>query len=117
MVTCTALVLAMRGCINIHILPTCALIACVLTFLQKDFTVRIQSKSALSVSDLSASNGEVMSVTPVSGSGGSYDVRVAAKKSGLVAVSTIASAAIAASTIDVNIDTEPPQVCITWLES
>ena len=78
--------------------------------MQRDFTVRIQSKSALSVSDLTASNGQVMSVTPVSGSSGSYDVAVAAKKSGLVAVSTVASASVAASTIDVNVDTDQPQV-------
>lgn len=72
--------------------------------------MRIQSQAALSLSDLTASNGQVMSVTPVPGSSSSYDVAVAAKKSGLVAVSTIASAAVAASTIDVNVDTEQPQV-------
>lgn len=73
---------------------------------QRDFTVRIQSATPLSVSDVSASNGEVMSVTPVSGRTGSYDVAVAAKKSGVVAVSTLA----AASTIDVNVDTDEPKV-------
>ena len=81
--------------------------------LQRDFTVRIQSKSALTASDVSATNGEVTSVTPVAGTTGSYDVAVASKsKSGTVAVSTIASAAVAASTITVDVDTTVPQVTI-----
>ncbi|KAL0042483.1 hypothetical protein WJX79_001296 [Trebouxia sp. C0005] len=81
---------------------------------QRDFTVRIQSKSALTASDVSATNGEVTSVTPVAGTTGSYDVAVASKsKSGTVAVSTIASAAVAASTITVDVDTTVPQVTIT----
>ena len=74
--------------------------------LQRDFTVRVQSATALSVSDVSATNGDITSVTPVSGSTGSYDVAVAAKKSGVVAVSTLA----AASTINVDVDTEEPKV-------
>jgi len=81
--------------------------------LQRDFTVRIQSKSALTTSDVRATNGEVMSVTPVAGTTGSYDVAVASKsKTGTVAVSTIASAAVAASTIIVDVDTSVPQVTI-----
>lgn len=74
--------------------------------LQRDFTVRVQSATPLSVSDVTASNGDVSSVTPVSGSSGSYDVAVVAKKSGVVAVSTAA----AASTISVDVDTEEPKV-------
>lgn len=81
---------------------------------QRDFTVRIQSKSALTTSDIRATNGEVTSVTPVAGTTGSYDVAVASKsKTGTVAVSTIASAAVAASTITVDVDTTVPQVTIT----
>ncbi|DBA93931.1 TPA: hypothetical protein ACH3X3_013969 [Trebouxia sp. C0006] len=81
---------------------------------QEDFTVRIQSKSALTTSDITVTNGEVTSVTPVAGTTGSYDVAVASKsKSGIVAVSTIASAAVAASTITVDVDTTVPQVIIT----
>ena len=89
---------ASRSAYNSILYDTCVM--------QRDFTVRIQSATPLSVSDVSASNGEVMSVTPVSGSTGSYDVAVAAKKSGVVAVSTLA----AASTIDVNVDTDEPKV-------
>lgn len=74
--------------------------------LQRDFTVRVQSATPLSISDVTASNGDVSSVTPVSGSSGSYDVAVVAKKSGVVAVSTAA----AASTISVDVDTEEPKV-------
>ena len=75
--------------------------------------MRIQSKSALTTSNVKVTNGEVTSVTPVSGSSGSYDVAVASKtKSGTVAVSTIASAAVAASTITVDVDTVAPQVNI-----
>ncbi|DBA90394.1 TPA: hypothetical protein ACH3X1_003668 [Trebouxia sp. C0004] len=81
---------------------------------QRDFTVRMQSKSTLTTSDISATNGEVRSVTPVAGTTGSYDVAVASKsKVGTVAVSTIASAAVAASTITVDVDTAVPQVTIT----
>ena len=81
--------------------------------LQQDFTVRVQSKSALTTSDVKVTNGQVMSVTAVSGSSGSYDVAVAAKsKSGTVAVSTIASAAVAASTITVDVDTTAPEVMV-----
>ncbi len=84
-----------------------------LLVLQRDFTVRIQSKSALTTSDVRATNGEVTSVTPVAGNTGSYDVAVASKsKTGTVAVSTIASAAIAASTITVDVDTTVPQVTV-----
>lgn len=68
--------------------------------------MRVRSATPLSVSDVTASNGDVSSVTPVSGSSGSYDVAVVAKKSGVVAVSTLA----AASTINVNVDTEEPRV-------
>ena len=81
--------------------------------LQRDFTVRIQSKSELTTSDIRATNGEVTSVTPVAGTTGSYDVAVASKsKTGTVAVSTIASAAVAASTITVDVDTTVPQVTL-----
>ena len=81
--------------------------------LQADFTIQVQSKSALTTSDIKVTNGQVMSVTPVSGTADSYDVAVASKtKSGTVAVSTIASAAVAASTITVDVDTTAPQVCI-----
>ena len=80
--------------------------------LQRDFTVRIQSASPLSVSDVSATNGDITSVNPVPGSTGSYDVAVAAKKSGVVAVSTLA----AASTINVDVDTEEPKVrCVSTM--
>lgn len=82
--------------------------------LQADFTVQVQSKSALTTSDIKVTNGQVMSVTPVSGTADSYDVAVASKtKSGTVAVSTIASAAVAASTITVDVDTTAPQVCVS----
>ena len=74
--------------------------------LQRAFTLRIQSATPLSVSDVSATNADVTSVTPVSGSTGSYDVGVMAKKSGVVAVSTLA----AASTINVDVDTDAPAV-------
>lgn len=74
--------------------------------LQRDFSVRVRSATPLSVSDVTASNGDISSVTPVSGSDGSYDVAVVAKKSGVVAVSTLA----AASTINVDVDTEAPTV-------
>lgn len=75
-------------------------------FLQRAFAVRIQSATPLSVSDVSATNADVTSVTPVSGSTSSYDVGVMAKKSGVVAVSTLA----AASAINVEVDTEAPAV-------
>ena len=82
--------------------------------LQADFTVQVQSKSALTTSDIKVTNGQVMSVTPVSGTADSYDVAVASKtKSGTVAVSTIASAAVAASTITVDVDTTAPQVRVS----
>ena len=74
--------------------------------LQRHFTVRVQSATPLSVSDVSATNGDIMSVSPASGSTGSYDVRVSAQKSGVVAVSTLA----AASTINVDVDTQEPAV-------
>lgn len=74
--------------------------------LQKEFMVRVQSQQPLSIGDVTASNGDVMKVTPVTGRSGSYDVAVTAKKSGVVAVSTLA----AASTLTVDVDTEPPQV-------
>ena len=81
--------------------------------LQADFTVQIQSKSALTASDIKVTNGEVMSVTPVSGTANSYNVAVASKtKSGTVAVSTIAGAAVAASTITIDVDTTAPEVCV-----
>ena len=73
---------------------------------QKQFLVRVRSQQPLSVSDVTASNGDVTRVTPVSGQINSYDVAVTAKKSGVVAVSTLA----AASTLTVNVDTEQPQV-------
>ena len=81
--------------------------------MQRDFTVRIQSATPLSVGDVSATNGDITSVSPVSGSSGSYDVRVLAKKSGVVAVSALA----AASTINVDVDTEEPKVRCVWFLS
>lgn len=78
--------------------------------LQRDFTVRIESKAALTADDIRVSNGDLTSVTPVSGTD-SYDVRVSTKsRKAAVAVSTIASAAVAASTINVDVNTNTPQV-------
>lgn len=74
--------------------------------LQKSFLVRVRSQQPLSTGDVTASNGDVTQVTPVSGQLGSYDVAVTARKSGVVAVRTLA----AASTLTVNVDTQPPQV-------
>ena len=72
--------------------------------------MRIQSKSALTASDIKVSNGDLQSVTPVSGTN-SYDVSVSTKsQKAAVAVSTIASAAVAASTITVDVNTVAPQV-------
>ena len=72
--------------------------------------MRIQSKSALTAGDIQISNGDLVSVDPVSGTD-SYDVLVSTKSSkAAVAVSTIASAAVAASTITVDVNTDTPQV-------
>ena len=80
--------------------------------LQRDFIVRVQSKSALTASDIKVSNGDLQSVTPVSGTN-SYDVSVSTKsQKAAVAVSTIASAAVAASTITVDVNTVAPQVIL-----
>ena len=79
--------------------------------LQETFTVRVQSATALTTSNLKATNGDVVSVSATSGVANSYDVAAKSRTSkGTMTLSTIAGAGVLANTITVNVDVTDAQV-------
>lgn len=79
--------------------------------LQETFTVRVQSDAPLSISNVKAINGDVSSVRATPGAANSYDVVTTSKtRKGIMTLSTIAGAGVAANTITVNVDVTDAQV-------
>lgn len=95
-------------------LPT--LLKCLLFFLQETFTVRVRSATALTTSNLEASNGDIVSVQATPGAANSYDVAAKSRTNkGKMTLSTIAGAGVLANTITVNVDVTDAQVSSGFL--
>lgn len=85
-----------------------------LLLLQETFTVRVQSATALTTSNLKASNGDIVSVSATPGTANSYDVAAKSRTNkGIMTLSTVAGAGVLANTITVNVDVTNAQV--SWV--